>query len=136
MGIALRYALFAALATAVNLASQWAVHRLVAEPAGLYLGILIGTATGLIAKYLLDRRWIFRFRPRSRTHELRAFVLYGLFSVVTTLVFWGFELGFDAAFESPWAKYLGAGIGLSLGYLAKYWLDKRVTFADGLGRDE
>lgn len=135
MGLALRYALFAGIATVVNLASQYLVHLALAEPLGLVVGILVGTVTGLVTKYLLDRRWIFRFQARSRTHELRTFVLYSVFSVVTTIIFWGFELGFDALFASPFAKYLGAIIGLTIGYVAKYWLDQRFTFVDGQGQD-
>lgn len=131
MHIAARYALFAGIATVVNLGSQYLVNLWLHGAWGLYVGIGVGTATGLVTKYLLDKRWIFRFQSRSRTHELRTFVLYGLFSVVTTLIFWGFELGFDAIFGGGIAKYIGAAIGLTIGYVAKYWLDKRFTFVGG-----
>lgn len=123
------YALFAAIATAVNLLSQFLVGLGLQGQWGLYVGIAVGTVTGLVTKYLLDRRWIFRFQARSRRHELGAFVLYGLFSVVTTIVFWGFEIGADLLFDSPVAKYIGAAIGLTIGYVAKYWLDRSFTFS-------
>lgn len=123
------YALFAAIATAVNLLSQFLVGLGLQGQWGLYVGIAVGTVTGLVTKYLLDRRWIFRFQARSRRHELGAFILYGLFSVVTTVVFWGFEIGADLLFHSPVAKYIGAAIGLTIGYVAKYWLDRSFTFS-------
>ena len=132
MRIAGLYTAFAAIATVVNLGSQWLVGLWVPAPWTLYVAILVGTVTGLVTKYLLDRRWIFRFRPRSRRHELGAFILYGIFSVVTTIIFWGFEIGADFLFEWDGAKYVGGAIGLAIGYTAKYWLDKRFTFNGGL----
>lgn len=128
MSTAVRYALFAAIATAVNLGAQALVQVLIREPIGLYIAILVGTIVGLICKYLLDKRWIFRFTSRSHTHELRTFVMYGLFSVVTTIIFWAFELGFLFLFQSEVAQYVGAALGLAIGYTAKYGLDKGFTF--------
>lgn len=128
MRIALLYTLFAAIATVVNLGTQALVHPLLPDPWGLYAGILAGTITGLVTKYVLDKRWIFGFTARSRSHEARTFILYGLFSVATTVIFWGFELGFEWLFAWDGAKYLGAVVGLAIGYLSKYQLDKRFTF--------
>jgi putative flippase GtrA len=48
--------------------------------------------------------------------------------VFTTLIFWGFEIAFDAVFASEVAKYWGAVLGLALGYTTKYQLDKRYVF--------
>jgi hypothetical protein len=55
-------------------------------------------------------------------------LLYGLFSIVTTLVFWSFETGFWAIWHTDLAKYSGAVLGLALGYAAKFLLDKHFTF--------
>jgi hypothetical protein len=49
----------------------------------------------------------------------------GLF---TTFIFWGFELGFNFLFESTPMRYLGAVIGLTIGYFVKYQLDLRYVF--------
>jgi len=47
---------------------------------------------------------------------------------LTTFIFWGTEIGFDAFFENENAKYFGAVIGLSIGYIIKYFLDKKYVF--------
>ena len=48
--------------------------------------------------------------------------------VFTTLIFWGFEITFDYIFNNENAKYAGAVIGLSIGYIVKYLLDKKFVF--------
>jgi putative flippase GtrA len=48
--------------------------------------------------------------------------------VVTTAVFWGFEFGFDHLFGTREMRYAGGVIGLAIGYVAKYQLDKRFVF--------
>lgn len=50
--------------------------------------------------------------------------------VFTTFIFWGVEISFDYFFKNNNAKYLGAVIGLSIGYLIKYFLDKNFVFKD------
>ena len=56
------------------------------------------------------------------------FLLYALTGVVTTMVFWFSEIFFDIMFDFDSAKYVGAIIGLSIGYIAKYYLDKKYVF--------
>jgi putative flippase GtrA len=48
--------------------------------------------------------------------------------VFTTIIFWGTEIAFDYLIRTPNAKYLGAMIGLSVGYVIKYYLDKKYVF--------
>jgi hypothetical protein len=43
-------------------------------------------------------------------------------------MFWGMELGFEFWFQTRAARYLGAVIGLSIGYAVKYRLDKHFVF--------
>ena len=50
--------------------------------------------------------------------------------VFTTLIFWGTEIAFDAMGDEPWLRYLGAVIGLSIGYVTKYYLDRRFVFRE------
>ncbi len=52
--------------------------------------------------------------------------------VFTTFIFWGFEIGFDVIFENQNAKYAGALLGLGIGYIVKYFLDKKFVFKDEL----
>ena len=92
---------------------------------------MVGTGVGLIIKYVLDKKFIFRFRPQNTAHDGRTFLLYTVMGGLTTVIFWGFELGFEHLFGSREMRYLGGVIGLAIGYLAKYQLDKRFVFVNG-----
>jgi putative flippase GtrA len=48
--------------------------------------------------------------------------------LLTTVIFWGFEWAFQLLYETKEMRYLGGVIGLALGYLTKYQLDKRFVF--------
>lgn len=133
MRIALLYLIFAGIATVANLLAQAAVVRLLPGEWGVAAGVLVGTVVGLAVKYVLDRRYIFRYRAKSFSGTLRTLVMYTLFSVATTLVFWGFEFGFHWFFGTEAARYTGAVIGLAIGYAAKYQLDRRYTFVEREG---
>lgn len=122
------YALFAAMAILVNLGAQWATDAVVPGAYGVFVALLAGTAAGLIVKYLLDKRYIFRYTTVSRRHEARTFVVYCVMSVSTTAIFWICELGFRWGFRSAAAGYVGGAIGLVIGYAVKYALDNRFTF--------
>ena len=43
-------------------------------------------------------------------------------------IFWGLEFGFNWVFHTKEMRYLGGIIGLAIGYLIKYQLDKRFVF--------
>lgn len=139
MRLTLPYSLFCALAIAVNIGTQEAVVRLghwlqqqldmaTPLPGLILLSIAAGTGTGLVVKYLLDKRYIFRFQPQSAAHDGKTFVRYTLMGLATTLIFWGFEYGFWLIFQSATMRYLGGVIGLVLGYISKYHLDKQFVF--------
>lgn len=127
MRIALLYALFCAVAIVVNIGSQDLVLRF--WPSRIWFSIIVGTGTGLVVKYVLDKRFIFRFTAQSASHDGKTFVLYTLMGVVTTAIFWGVEYGFWWAFGTAQMRYLGGMIGLVIGYLAKYHLDKKFVFS-------
>ena len=126
-GMVLRYLVFAVLATLANLTVQELVFR-TAPVAPLALSILAGTAAGFVLKYVLDKRWVFADRSESHAQEIRKVTLYGAFSVLTTLVFWGFEIAFWALWRTDLAKYTGAVLGLAIGYAAKFALDRSFVF--------
>lgn len=130
--IVVRYVCFAAVSIPANLGTQEVVIRLV-PIAPLVVSIAAGTVVGFVVKYLLDKRWIFFDGYASHREELRKVALYGVFSVATTLVFWGFEVAFWAIWHSDAAKYTGAVVGLSIGYAAKYLLDRTFVFKVGRG---
>ena len=129
MKIALRYTLFALLATAANIASQDIAVRLYQGRFHILLSIIAGTAVGLLSKYWLDRKFIFHYQPRNLADHTRTLSLYTLTGVATTAIFWGCELAFELIYGTKAMRYLGGIIGLAMGYLIKYQLDKRYVFA-------
>lgn len=44
------------------------------------------------------------------------------------MAFWVFEVAFDVLFDSEHAKYVGAVIGLTIGYTSKFYLDRKFVF--------
>lgn len=131
MWIAFLYALLAVAATAMNIFAQDALLRLYGGPGHLPLSVAFGTAVGLVGKYILDKRYIFRFQTRSMAHDGHIFVRYAVMGLLTTAIFWGFEFAFHVWFGgSRGMRYLGAAIGLGLGYAAKYYLDRRYVFTE------
>ena len=90
--------------------------------------MLFGTLAGLVAKYIFDKKFIFYHTSTDKKDNAKKFALYSLMGVFTTIIFWGTEIAFDKLFQGPNAKYLGAVIGLSIGYVIKYFLDKKYVF--------
>lgn len=128
--IAIRYVLFAIISTLVNLAFQYLSFFLYSGFLDLYVAMFTGTLAGLVLKYVLDKKYIFFHEPKSKKDDGKKFMLYSLMGVFTTFIFWGFEIGFDYVFLNENAKYLGAVIGLCVGYVVKYNLDKKFVFKD------
>ncbi|SHE80044.1 GtrA-like protein [Lampropedia hyalina DSM 16112] len=128
MKLAITYAILALIATVTNIGAQDGLLRLYSGPYAVPLSILVGTAVGLVVKYLLDKRYIFHFRAHNAAHDGQTFVLYTIMGLLTTAIFWGFEWGFHLAFESKEMRYLGGVIGLAIGYWIKYHLDKKYVF--------
>nr|WP_134500134.1 GtrA family protein [Microvirga pakistanensis] len=124
-----RYVVFAILATLANLLTQEASIRLV-PGTPLSVSILLGTAAGFILKYVLDKKWVFEDSYAGHRQELQKIGLYGAFSVLTTLVFWGFEIAFWTIWQTDFAKYTGAVLGLAVGYAAKFLLDRSFVFKE------
>lgn len=128
MKLTLTYIVLALVATAANIGAQDLVIRSYAGEFGVLISMMVGTVVGLIVKYILDKRYIFRFQARDATHDGKTFALYTLMGLATTAIFWGLEFGFDHLFETKEMRYLGGFIGLAIGYLTKYNLDKRYVF--------
>ncbi len=131
MKLPLIYALLALIATAANIGTQDVMTWAYDGPFSLVISMIAGTAVGLVIKYVLDKRYIFRFRARDAAHDSRTFALYTLMGLVTTVIFWGFELGFHYVFETREMRYAGGILGLLIGYISKYQLDKRFVFRTG-----
>ena len=126
--LAINYAIFALIATAANIGAQDLVIRTYSGAFDILASVVVGTGVGLVVKYILDKRYIFRFRARNVAHDTQTFALYTVMGLATTVIFWGFEFGFHHIFETKEMRYLGGVIGLAIGYLTKYHLDKRYVF--------
>ncbi|MEM6891325.1 MAG: GtrA family protein [Pseudomonadota bacterium] len=124
----LRYAGFAVIATVANLAAQRLV--LTYGETGLYFATAVaaGTLMGLVIKYILDKRWIFRDIETGVRNHGRKFSLYTAMGLVTTAIFWGTETLFWLLWQTDQMRELGAVIGLSIGYIVKYNLDRKYVF--------
>ncbi len=123
-----RYVAFAIFASGVNLLVQVGAMALYHGPHAVLLAMTAGTISGLAPKFLLDKYWIFHDHAPGRLRGIKQFTLYSLLSIVTTLLFWATELLFHWLGGGGPLRYLGAAIGLGLGYWAKYHLDRRFVF--------
>jgi putative flippase GtrA len=87
------YTFFAAIATAVNIGAKDLTTRLCTGSWHILLAVFMGTGVGLVVKYVLDKKWISRFKAENARHDAAAFTLYVTMGLVTKAVFWGVELG-------------------------------------------
>ena len=126
----LRYSMFAVLATIANLGAQRIVFTLNDTGSTFALAIFVGTAVGLVLKYILDKRWIFYDTSKGAAVHGKKFTLYTLMGVVTTLIFWGSETAFWLVWRTDLMREIGAILGLAVGYVVKYHLDRRFVFND------
>ncbi len=126
----LRYAAFAAIATVANLAAQRVVLQFGQTGAYFAAAVGVGTLVGLVIKYLLDKRWIFCDLETGARNHSRKFSLYTAMGIITTAIFWGMETAFWLIWQTDTMRELGAVIGLSIGYIVKYNLDRRFVFTD------
>lgn len=128
MQVATLYTIFAILATIINLGCQEVASRLYQGEYSFWVAITVGTAGGLVMKYILDKRYIFKYTTNSIASDTWTFFMYTAMGIVTTLIFWVSEWLFEYWFEDRVMRYIGACIGLSIGYVTKYFLDKRFVF--------
>lgn len=126
----LRYTAFAIMATVANLAMQRLVLTWGDSAAFLALAIGMGTLVGLVLKYILDKRWIFHDTSTGVQAHSRKFMLYTVMGLVTTAIFWGTEVAFWLLWRTDDMRELGAILGLGVGYIVKYNLDRKFVFTD------
>lgn len=124
----IKYTLFAGISTLINLLFQFLSFQFYKGFGAFYAALIIGTLSGLLTKYILDKKWIFYHTPKNKQDDAKKFILYSFMGVFTTLVFWGTEMTFYYLIPNPGAKYMGAFLGLAAGYVIKYFLDKKYVF--------
>lgn len=124
------YSLFAAIAMAANFLSQEMVVRAYTGFGAIPLSVAVGTLVGLVTKFMLDKKYIFRHTATSAKAHGKLFVLYVAMGGITTAIFWGSEFLFHLIWGTNLMRYLGGAMGLVIGYTAKYHLDKRLVFRE------
>lgn len=142
-----RYGLFAVIATLANLGTQrlvmpWAepmpgwLDGLVPSPlfatAVFGAAMILGTFVGLVIKYVLDKKWIFFDAGTGLKQHGAKFGLYTAMGLVTTAIFWSTESLFWFVWHTEAMRELGAVLGLAVGYVVKYRLDRRFVFTDAV----
>lgn len=128
MKFVIKYSLFAVLAIGVNLLCQELTLRVYKAQFQISLSIFIGTVAGLLVKYTLDKKYIFLFKTKHVLENSKKFLMYVVMGIATTIIFWGFEMSFEYIFHDKTMRYVGGFIGLCIGYVVKYNLDKRYVF--------
>ncbi|MEL6531896.1 MAG: GtrA family protein [Pseudomonadota bacterium] len=122
-----RYGAFAVIATLVNLAGQELVLLLGQGAALVALAVVFGTGLGLVVKFALDKRWIFYDRSPKQAQQ---FSLYTVMGIATTAIFWATVAVFIWLWDSDLARIIGTILGLTVGYVVKFNLDRRFVFTD------
>ena len=125
-----KYSFFALVSTLFNMLFQYFCFYFYNGFASIYLALFVGTLAGLVVKYILDKHFIFYHVTSCQKDNVKNFGLYSLMGIFTTIIFWGTEIGFDTVFEDEHAKYIGGLIGLAIGYVLKYFLDKKYVFIE------
>jgi putative flippase GtrA len=131
--IVARYILLCAIAMVTNLGMQAAlslvlVHEGVEERVRLLLALSGGTMAGLVIKYILDKRYIFFDHSRGLSSHAKKFSIYTAMGLITTAIFWISEAIVFLIIPTTTGLLIGGGIGLSIGYVIKYHLDRRFVF--------
>lgn len=121
---------FAVVAIALNIGSQFAIISVLPKSELTVLfSIFVGTGTGLVGKYLMDKFLIYGSEIKAATSEAKDFGIYTLTGAFTTLIFWVIEYGFHLIFQSDGWRYFGGVIGLIIGYTIKFFVDRRLVFS-------
>ena len=123
-----KYVFFAVISTLVNLTFQYIVFLFYVGLGSIYIALFAGTLAGLIVKYFLDKELIFYHKVKDSKDDIKKFTAYSIMGIFTTIIFWGVEMAFYYISSNPKSKYIGAIIGLSIGYIIKYFLDKKYVF--------
>ena len=125
-----RYTVFAVIATLANLAMQRLVLMGGDTTLWFMAAVAAGTLIGLVVKYILDKRWIFGDTSTGMKQHGKKFGLYTAMGLITTAIFWGTETAFWLTWKTDAMRELGAVLGLAVGYVVKYNLDRRFVFTD------
>ena len=122
------YTFFAIIATFSNLTTQRFIISFSQSNLFFLIAIFCGTVVGLLIKFFLDKKWIFFDKTSGLILQSRKFSKYSLMGILPTLIFWSTETIFWFLWNTENMREIGASIGLAIGYIIKYKLDKRFVF--------
>ncbi len=126
--IFITYSIVTIFSILLNIGIQALSIEIYAGHFSIEISMLMGVLVGLPLKFFLEKRLIFFFNSKSLVHDMKVFVLYVVMGVVTTLIFIFVEYVFHVLFMTGFMRYVGAGVGLAIGSLVKYHLDKYFVF--------
>ena len=122
------FILFAIISTILNLLTQRLILSFDKTNLLFLIAILSGTFVGLVAKFILDKRYIFFDKKNDLSYLRKKFKLYTFMGIFSTIVFWATESIFWIIWRQESMRELGAILGLTIGYIIKYKLDKKYVF--------
>ncbi len=122
------YILFAIVATIANLFTQRVVLSFSNTNLFFLFALFIGTLVGLLIKFFLDKNWIFFDSTKGFKSQGKKFGRYTTMGIFSTIIFWGTETIFWFIWQKDNIREFGALLGLLIGYIIKYKLDKRFVF--------
>ena len=123
-----KYCFFAILATLVNLYVQRLILNIENSFTFLLYAIFCGTLIGLLIKFILDKYFIFFNYEKKIKDNSKMFLKYTILGIFTTIVFWAIESVFWLIWQTEMMREIGAIIGLTIGYILKFGLDRKYVF--------
>lgn len=124
----IKYTAFAMIAMLTNISIQRIILSIGDTKFSYIYALVLGTIGGLIVKFYLDKNWIFYASQQNSKKDFMVFLHYSALGLTTTFIFWVVETIFWFTWNTSLMREVGAIIGLSLGYILKYNLDKRFVF--------
>lgn len=92
------------------------------------VGSIIAVGITYIIKFFLDKFYVFKKKSMEIKETSQQFIKYFLFAILTTIENIGIQFIFTNFFGTP--LEISLIIALSIGYLTKFFLDKKYVFLD------
>ena len=122
---------FAMVSTLFNLLTQRLVLSFDQTNLFFFIAISAGTIVGLVIKFFLDKCYIFFDKKNDISYLCKKFWMYTFMGIFSTIIFWGTEFIFWIIWRQENMREIGAILGLTMGYIIKYRLDKKYVFRQG-----
>ncbi len=127
------YWFFVVLSIALNISIQEIVFFLESKDSILQasmVAMIIAIIITFIFKYIADKKYVYKYEI-EKMYDKKSLVFYLIFSLFTTFLFFVVELFFIFVLKDiEFKKEIGATLGLLIGYIIKFILDKNITFKE------